>query len=56
MQSFCRGLFLSLLCILFAVASVQAGALWLYEEATLDMGGGRSRPPGHSPRCLNRQR
>jgi long-chain fatty acid transport protein len=38
MQSFCRGLFLSLLCILFAVASVQAGALWLYEEATPDMG------------------
>jgi long-chain fatty acid transport protein len=38
MQCFCRSLFLSLLCILFAVASVQAGALWLYEEATPDMG------------------
>jgi long-chain fatty acid transport protein len=38
MQSFCRSLFLSLLCILFAAAPVQAGALWLYEEATPDMG------------------
>ena len=38
MQSFYRGLLLSFLCILFAAASVQAGALWLYEEATPDMG------------------
>ena len=38
MQSFYRSLFLSALCILFAAASVQAGALWLYEEATPDMG------------------
>ena len=38
MQSFCRSLLLSLLCILFAAASVQAGALALYEQATPDMG------------------
>ena len=38
MQSFYRSLLLSFLCILFAAASVQAGALWLYEEATPDMG------------------
>jgi len=38
MQSFYRSLFLSLLCILLAAPSVQAGALWLYEEATPDMG------------------
>ena len=38
MQSFYRSLLLSVLCILFAVAQVQAGALWLYEEATPDMG------------------
>jgi len=38
MQSFYRSLFLSFLCILLAAAPVQAGALWLYEEATPDMG------------------
>jgi long-chain fatty acid transport protein len=38
MRGFCRSLLLSLLCILFTAASVQAGALWLYEEATPDMG------------------
>ena len=38
MQSFYRSLLLSVLCILFAAAPVQAGALWLYEEATPDMG------------------
>ena len=38
MEAFCRSLLLSVLCILFAAASVQAGALWLYEEATPDMG------------------
>jgi long-chain fatty acid transport protein len=38
MQSFYRSLFLSALCILLAAASVQAGALALYEEATPDMG------------------
>ena len=37
MQSFYRSLFLSFLCILLAAAPVQAGALWLYEEATPDM-------------------
>ncbi|MEJ2427306.1 MAG: outer membrane protein transport protein [Deltaproteobacteria bacterium] len=38
MQSFYRSLLLSVLCILFAAVPVQAGALWLYEEATPDMG------------------
>ena len=38
MEGFCRSLLLSVLCILFAAASVQAGALALYEEATPDMG------------------
>jgi long-chain fatty acid transport protein len=38
MGGFCRSLLLSLLCILFAAASVQAGALALYEQATPDMG------------------
>ena len=38
MQSFYRGLIVSVLCILGAAASAQAGGLWLYEEATPDMG------------------
>jgi long-chain fatty acid transport protein len=38
MEGFCRSLLVSVLCILFAAASVQAGALALYEEATPDMG------------------
>jgi long-chain fatty acid transport protein len=38
MQRIYRSLFLSVLCILVAAASAQAGALWLYEEATPDMG------------------
>jgi long-chain fatty acid transport protein len=38
MEGFCRSLLLSVLCILFAAASVQAGALALYEQATPDMG------------------
>jgi long-chain fatty acid transport protein len=38
MEAFCRSLFLSVLCILFAAGSVQAGALALYEQATPDMG------------------
>lgn len=38
MEAFCRSLLLSVLCILFAAASVQAGALALYEQATPDMG------------------
>jgi long-chain fatty acid transport protein len=38
MEGFCRSLLLSVLCILVAAAPVQAGALWLYEEATPDMG------------------
>jgi long-chain fatty acid transport protein len=38
MQSLCRSLLLLVLCILFAAAPVQAGALWLYEAATPDMG------------------
>ena len=52
MQSFYRSLFLSVLCILLAAASVQAGALWLYEEATPDMGVWRApaaRPPPWTP-------
>jgi len=38
MEGFCRSLFLSVLCIFFAAGSVEAGGLWLYEEATPDMG------------------
>jgi long-chain fatty acid transport protein len=38
MQSFYRSLLLSVLGILLAAVPVQAGALWLYEEATPDMG------------------
>jgi hypothetical protein len=38
MKRLYRTLLLSVLCILFAAAPVQAGALWLYEEATPDMG------------------
>jgi hypothetical protein len=46
MQSLYRGLIVSVLCILVAAASVQAGGLWLYEEATPDMGvGGAGRQP-----------
>jgi len=44
MQSYYRTLFLSVLCVLVGAASVQAGGLWLYEEATPDMGvGGAGR-------------
>jgi long-chain fatty acid transport protein len=38
MQSFYRSLFLTVLCILVAATSAQAAGLWLYEEATPDMG------------------
>jgi long-chain fatty acid transport protein len=38
MQSFYRSLLLSVLGILLAAASAKAGALWLYEQATPDMG------------------
>jgi long-chain fatty acid transport protein len=38
MQRFYRSVFLSVLCILVAAASAQGGGLWLYEEATPDMG------------------
>ncbi|WP_295317596.1 outer membrane protein transport protein, partial [Roseobacter sp.] len=38
MKKYARSIFISALFVILAAASAHAGALWLYEEATSDMG------------------
>ena len=38
MKKYARSMFISALVVILAAASAQAGGLWLYEEATPDMG------------------
>jgi hypothetical protein len=44
MKKYAHGVFISILFVILAAASAHAGGLWLYEQATPDMGvGGAGR-------------